>query len=122
MDMTFFVGLMVGLFPVIAQAQVIAARLHIPFALILTGTRAIIGLGITALADGKLVFRTRHDGRGCKQRCKPGGAIHVCGDHPLSLDSRISGLLSREDIAGGPLMVWGFEARGTLRRKNTLEG
>ena len=61
-------------------------------------------------------------GADAKQRCKPGGAIHVCGDHPLSLDSRISGPLSREDIAGGPLMVWGFEARGTLRRKNTLEG
>ena len=42
------------------------------------------------------------------ERIEPGGNIHVLGDHPQSLDSRIFGPLGREDIVGVALMVWGF--------------
>ena len=41
-------------------------------------------------------------------RIEPSGDIHVLGDHPQSLDSRKFGPISREDIAGVALMVWGF--------------
>ena len=41
-------------------------------------------------------------------RIEPSGDIHVLGDHPQSLDSRIFGPLSREDIVGVALMVWRF--------------
>ena len=118
MDMTFLVGLMVGLFPVIALAQVIAARLHIPFALILTGTGAIIGLGITAWRTESWFPALGMMGADAKQRCEPGGAIHVCGDYPLSLDSRISGPLGREDIAGWRGVLW----PRVLQGENALEG
>ena len=39
-------------------------------------------------------------------RIEPGVDIHVLGDHPQSLDSRIFGPISREDIVGVALMVW----------------
>ena len=42
------------------------------------------------------------------KRIVPGGDIHVLGDHPLSLDSRIFGPLRREDIVSVALMVWKF--------------
>ena len=108
MDMTFLVGLMVGLFPVIALAQVIAARLHIPFALILTGTRAIIGLGITALADGKLVFRTRHDGRGCETALQTGRCNPCVRRSSAVAGFALHGPFSQKGIAGTTLMVWAF--------------
>ena len=41
-------------------------------------------------------------------RIEPSGDIHVLGDHPQSLDSRIFGPLDREDIVGVALIVWGF--------------
>ena len=41
-------------------------------------------------------------------RIEPTGDIHVLGDHPQSLDSRIFGPISRQDIVGVALMVWGF--------------
>ena len=41
-------------------------------------------------------------------RIEPSGDIHVLGDHPQSLDSRIFGPLRRDDIAGVALMVWEF--------------
>ena len=41
-------------------------------------------------------------------RIEPSGDIHVLGDHLQSLDSRIFGPLSREDIVGVALMAWGF--------------
>ena len=41
-------------------------------------------------------------------RIELSGDIHVLGDHPQSLDSRIFGPISREDIAGVALMVWEF--------------
>ena len=66
---------------------------------------------LLSVSSIRILFASQHN-----------SVVYRGGDHPLSLDSRISGPLSREDIAGGPLMVWGFEARGTLRRKNTLEG
>ena len=42
------------------------------------------------------------------ERIGPGGDIHVLGDHPQSLDSRIFGPLRRGDIVGVALMVWAF--------------
>ena len=41
-------------------------------------------------------------------RIEPSSDIHVLGDHPQSLDSRIFGPISREDIVGVALMVWWF--------------
>ena len=41
-------------------------------------------------------------------RIEPIGDIYVLGDHPQSLDSRIFGPISREDIVGVAQMVWGF--------------
>ena len=41
-------------------------------------------------------------------RIEPGGDIHVLGDHLQSLDSRIFGPISRDDIVGVALMVWEF--------------
>ena len=41
-------------------------------------------------------------------RIEPSGDIHVLGNHPQSLDSRIFGPLDREDIVGVALIVWGF--------------
>ena len=56
MEMTVFAGLMAGLLLVIALAEPLAARLRIPFALVLTGTGSVIGLAIIAFADGKFGF------------------------------------------------------------------
>ncbi|WP_419738590.1 hypothetical protein [Ruegeria sp.] len=41
-------------------------------------------------------------------RIEAGGDIHVRGDHPLSLDSRIFGPLRAEDITGVAVRVGGF--------------
>ena len=41
-------------------------------------------------------------------RIEPSGDIHVLGDHPQSLDSRIFGPISRKDIVGVAQMVWEF--------------
>ena len=41
-------------------------------------------------------------------RIEPTGDIHVLGDHPQSLDSRIFGPISREEIVGVAQMVWSF--------------
>ena len=119
MDMTFLVGLMVGLFPDIGLAQVIAARLHIPFALILTGTGAIIGLGITALADGKLVSHTRHDGRGCETALRT-GRCNPC----VRRSSAVAGFAHiRAARAGGYCgMALRFVAWGTPGGKTRLKG
>ena len=41
-------------------------------------------------------------------RIEASGDIHVLGDHPQSLDSRIFGPISREEIVGVAQMIWGF--------------
>ena len=41
-------------------------------------------------------------------RIEPTGYLHVRGDHPQSLDSRIFGPLRQEDIVGVAQMVWAF--------------
>ena len=117
MDMTFLVGLMVGLFPVIALAQVIAARLHIPFTLILTGTGEFIGLGITALADGKLVSRTRPDGCGCETALRT-GRCNPC----VRRSSAVAGFAHiRAARAGGYCGMARRFVRGVLQGENALD-
>ena len=71
-----------------------------------------------ALVDLPPVNQTRvppctRDTPGCHvlkriDRIEPTGDIQVLGDHPQSLDSRIFGPISREDIVGVALKVWGF--------------